>query len=75
MGWAGRGAIPVPQTQPSQGPKYSIFKAKGPTYGQMKAILEVSEIGSRIDLRIDPELTSELTRYDPPETSPQMASR
>ena len=26
----------------SQDPIFNIFKAKGPTYGQMKAILEVS---------------------------------
>ena len=38
-GWEGYTGT---QPQPSQGPIFSIFKVKGPTYGQMKAILEVS---------------------------------
>ena len=41
-GWVAGRAIPVPTNPPSQGPIFSIFKAKRPTYGQMKAILEVS---------------------------------
>ena len=55
--WAWRGAIPGTHPDQSQDPIFSIFKAQGPTYGQMKAILEVSLRFPRIDLRIDPELT------------------
>ena len=58
-GWVpGRGAIPVPTQYPSQGPIFSLFPGLRPTYGQMKAILEVSQI----NLRYDPQMT---LRYDP----------
>ena len=49
-----RGTIPGTQAQPSQYPYLTYFQASGPTYGQMKPILEVFmrflRIGSRIDL-------------------------
>ena len=75
-GWLG-GLYRVP-SQPSPGPIFSIFKAKSPTYGQMKAILEVLmrfprmglgwvQNGSRIDLRIDLPGTSQ--------TGPEIALR
>ena len=41
-------------TQPSQGPKYSIFRGQGPTHGQMKAILLVYHEVSQIYPQIDP---------------------
>ena len=60
------------------GPIFSIFKARGPTYGQMKLILEVSmrfpRKGSRIDselTRIDPRIDPESTSRYPPEMVPR----
>ena len=64
-GWVGRGTTRVP-TQPSQDPIFNIFKAKGPTYGQMKAFLvyfmrfpemgpRLTSDGSQIDLRLTSE--------------------
>ena len=38
---------------PSQDPIFSIFKAKGPTHGPVKAILRYFMRFPRIDLRID----------------------
>ena len=62
-GWVAGVAIPG-TTQPAiPGPNISIFKAISPTHGQMKAILEVSQI-----------LTSELTRIDP-QIDPDMTLR
>ena len=57
-GWWGRWvagwrAIPGTTHPPSQGPIFSIFRARGPTYGQMKAILRLVMRFLRIDLRID----------------------
>ena len=41
--WVGRrGAIPVPSPNPPRIPIFSIFKAEGPTHGQIRLILEVS---------------------------------
>ena len=76
-GRAGRGYTGTPaRTLP--GPIFSLFKAKGPTYGQMKAILDYfmrflryGHMGPRIDLRIDPESTLR----DPPQTGPEMTLR
>ena len=44
MGTGGywEGTIPGTTQDPSQGPIYSLIARQGPTYGQMKAILEVS---------------------------------
>ena len=51
----GRGAIPGTLLGPSQYPYLVHLQPQGPTYGQMKQFYEVSEIGSRIGSRIDPE--------------------
>ena len=77
-GWVPGRAIPGYYPPALQDPIFSIFKAKGLTYGQMKTNLEVSmrflRYGSRIDqndLRIDP-------RIDPPrpsQTGPQIPLR
>ena len=53
-GWLG-GLYRYPNI-PSQDPYLVNSSLKAPTYGQMKAILEVSRIGSRIDLRLTSEL-------------------
>ena len=69
------GLYRVPTQHSPRIPIFSIFKAKGPTYGQMKAILEVSQIWPQIDLRLTLELTLELTQNDPPETIPRLVPR
>ena len=77
---AGR-AIPVP-TQPVPGSHIehilSLRPYPRPNEGEFQVIHEVSEIGSRIDLRIDPESTQNDLRIDLPETSqtgPEMTLR
>ena len=44
---------------PSQDPYISIFKAGGPTHGQMKAFPEVSMRFLRYDLRMTSDMTPE----------------
>ena len=52
--WVGTGrAIPVPSPASSQGPIFNIFKAKGPTHGQMKAILDPSTRFPEMGLEYD----------------------
>ena len=41
----------------SQDPYIELFKAKGPTYGQMKAILRYSMRFPKIDLRLTSDMT------------------
>ena len=52
-GWVPGRAIPVPSPRVPYPSYFSIYKAEGPTHGQMKAILSTlrrfPEIGSRID--------------------------
>ena len=55
-GWVAGGYTGT-QTQPSQDLIFSIFKAKGPTHGQIEAILEVSMRFLRYGLKIDPDMT------------------
>ena len=41
-GWVGLGGLyRVPTQAPSQDPIFSIFKVRGPTYGQMKVFLRL----------------------------------
>ena len=72
MGWGG--AIPVPHQDPPQDPYLVIFLASGPTYGQMKAISEVSMRFPKIGSQIDPELTQIDPRIDPPRLVPRWPS-
>ena len=53
-GWEGYTGY---HTQPSQDPYSTIFKAKGPTHGQMKLFLEVSDEVPQIGSRYDPDMT------------------
>ena len=48
-GWVLEGTIPGTTQHPPPGPIFSIFKARGPTHGPLKAILEVSMRFPRID--------------------------
>ena len=81
-GWVGReGYYPVPsQTLP--GPIFSLLLASEPylrpNEGLFSIFYEVSEIGSRIDLRYASEWTQNDLRIDPPDdpqTGLQMALR
>ena len=54
-GWVGGGAIPGTHQTSSQGPIFNIFKAKGPTYGQMRAILDYSMRFLRLTSEWDPD--------------------
>ena len=79
MDWGGlgEGYTGYPPSHPS-GPIFNIFKAKGPTHGRMKAILEVFMRFLRMGLewvqngsRKGPRMTSISTS----QTGPEMALR
>ena len=66
-GWEGYTGTP---TQPSQGPYIHIYKAEGPTHGQMKGKSEVLMRFLRLGLEWVPELTQNDPRIDPPDDPP-----
>ena len=74
-GWVAGRAIPGTHPDLIPGSIFSIFKAKGPAHGQMKAILEVSQYNLQIDLRLTLRLTLELTQNDPPRPLPRLVPR
>ena len=76
--WVGReGAIPG--TRPSHPGTYiqsylALRPYPRPYEGNLTGFHEVSQKGSRIDLRYDPELTQIDPHIDPPQTGPEMPS-
>ena len=60
---------------PSQYPYLTIFKAKGPTHGQMKAILRIFMRFLRYDLRLTSDIPQNDLRIDPPGPPPGLVPR
>ena len=65
------GAIPGTHPALLQGPILVIFQPQGPTYGQMKGFSRFPMRFLRYGSRIDPELTQNDPRYDPPDQVPR----
>ena len=59
----------------SQDPKFSIFKAKGHTHGQMKVNMVNSMRFLRYGPQIDPQMTHIDPRIDPPRHPPGLVPR